>query len=336
MAADCARKIGIDSRSLTMGPAGVGTYVRNLLERLPMLEAFGPSRPRNNFLWNQLRVSSAQLKRRWALYHAPGYTSPLLNFCPLVLTVHDVSYLVRPEWYPYRLGPFRKFYYRASIGRADRILVPSRFSEQQLLQVRPEVRDRVRYVPLGVDAAFYERDPAIAERVKAQLGLPDRYLLHVGDLHRRRRIGLLSDAASQAGIPLVLVGKALQGGERFESLPYRFSGLPMEQLKGIYWGAEAFLFASEYEGFGLPLLEAMAASVPVVAVPESCLPEVCGEAPCWVNPDIESFLTGIRTVLADRPEFVRWGLERASRFSWSTTAAKTLEVYRELAPGKIR
>ena len=130
---------------------------------------------------------------------------------------------------------------------------------------------------------------------------------------------------------MVLVCKVLQGGERFENLPYRFSGLPMEQLKGVYWGADAFLFASEYEGFGLPLLEAMAGSVPVVAVPESCLPEVCEEAPCWVNPDVESFLAGIRTVLADRPEFVRRGLERASRFNWSTTAAKTLEVYRELA-----
>jgi glycosyltransferase involved in cell wall biosynthesis len=335
MAADYPRKVGIDCRPLTAGPAGVGTYVRNLLNRLPILEGYGPRRPQNNFLWNQLRVPLAQLRRRWVLYHAPGYTAPLVKFRPLVLAVHDVSYLVRAEWYPYRLGSFRKAYYQASIRRADRILVPSRFSQQELLRLLPGVRERIRYVPLGVSEEFFNLDSALAEHVKSHLGLPDRYLLHVGDLHTRRRIGLLSEAARQAGIPLVLVGKVLEGGGQLENLPCRFSGLPSEQLKGIYSGAEAFIFASEYEGFGLPLLEAMASSVPVVAVPDSCLPEVCGDAPCWVNPDVCSFVSGIRAVLADRSEFVRRGLERARQFSWDTTAAKTLEVYRELAQGDV-
>jgi glycosyltransferase involved in cell wall biosynthesis len=330
MAADHPRKIGIDVRPLAGGPAGVATYVRNLLDRLPILEGFGPMHPRNNFLWNQLRVPLAQLKRRWALYHAPGYTAPLLRLCPLVLAVHDVSYLVRPQWYPYRMGRLRKWYYRASIRRADRILVPSRFSERELLRVLPEVREQTRCIHLGVSEAFFEDNPGNAESVKKQLGLPDRYLLHVGDLHQRRRIGLLAETAKQAGIPLVLVGKVLKGGEQFERIPYRFSGLSLRQLKGVYRGAEAFIFASEYEGFGLPLLEAMASSIPVVAVPESCLPEICGEAPCWVRPDVESLAAGIRTVLADRPDFVSRGLERARQFSWDTTAAKTLQVYREL------
>ena len=161
-------RVGIDCRALKAGPPGVATYVRNLLEQIPFLDCIDHPRPQNNFLWNQLRVPPAQLSRRWNLYHAPAYTAPLVNFCPLVLTAHDVSYLACVEWYPHRRDSLRRSYYAASLKRADRILVPSDFSRQQVLSLFPDLDEKVRRVYMGV-SSFYRSDPALAGRVRSEL-----------------------------------------------------------------------------------------------------------------------------------------------------------------------
>ena len=146
--------IGIDARSLRSGPAGVATYVGNLISLIPELVPIDYPAPRNNFLWNQLRVPQATWQQKWRVFHAPGYTAPLWNFCPSIVSVHDVSYLVSEAFYPYKLDRFRRAYYVASMKKAKRILVPSDFTRQELIRVLPGLGDRVRKVLLGVSPEF--------------------------------------------------------------------------------------------------------------------------------------------------------------------------------------
>ncbi len=322
-------RVGIDGRSLRSGPAGMATYVGNLLRHLPLLDCFDPDFPRNNFLWNHSRVLLAQLRRRWSLYHAPSYTCPLVNFCPLVLSVADISYFVREEWYPYHLDRVRRRYYLESLKRADRILVPTDFSQNEILQRFPELQPRLRRVYLGVSESF-SKDDSLADQVRSELNLPPEYILHVGDIHPRRNLETLAAAAEQLGLPLVLVGRVLRGGEGFSSWPLLYSGLSEPQLKGVYSAASVFAYPSIYEGFGLPVLEAMACGVPVVASNRSCLPEVCGDAAALVDPDADSFARAIRKVRENRDSFISRGLSRARLFSWKETAEATVRVYREL------
>ncbi len=203
----------------------MATYVRNLLRNVPILDCFDPHFPSNNFLWNHSQVLLAQLRRRWSLYHAPSYTGPLINFCPLVLSVADISYFVREEWYPYHLDRVRRQYYLASLKRADRILVPTDFSGNEILQRFPELQPRLRRVYLGVSESF-SQDHSLADQVRTELNLPSEYILHVGDIHPRRNLEALAGAAERLGLPLVLVGQILRGGRALRIGPCSIPGCP--------------------------------------------------------------------------------------------------------------
>ena len=319
-------RVGIDSRSLAGGPPGVATCVANLIRHLPCLDPFGYPRPRNNLFWNLWWGNLLPLWRSWRIFHAPAYTCPLWCPVPVVLTVHDVSYLAGPEYYPYHLDRFRLAFYRASIRRADLILVPSEFSRSELARFFPGLGERVRVTQWGVHSDFFPDADARAT-VRGKFDLEGSFLLHVGDVHRRRNLPLLAEAATLSGIPLVAVGRLLEG-----ELPAgvrRFEGLSVTDLRGLYHEASALVYASEYEGFGLPILEAMACGLPVVAVPRASLPEVGGDAAIWVEGDPTHFAEGIRKAVEEREEFSRLGIERASSFTWERTAELTLRAYRE-------
>lgn len=322
-------RVGIDSRSLRRGPPGVATVVRNLLAHIPQLMPFDAEYPKNNFLWNQFCVPIAALRMRWDLFHAPSYTSPLLNPCPCVLSVHDVSYLVSDDLYPNKLDPVRRKYYLLSMKRSARIIVPSEFSRQEVIRFLPQLEPRVRKVSLGVSPEFIPND-MLSEKVTRRLDLPERFLLHVGDIHPRRNIGLISTAGRILGLPLVLVGRPLQGAVVERDEARILSGVSQQELVGIYNAATVFVYPSVYEGFGLPILEAMACGLPVVAANRASIPEVCGDAALLVEPEAEAILEGIRRVLDAREEYRARGLERARSFSWEATAEKTVRVYQEL------
>lgn len=326
-------KIGIDARSLSVGPPGIATYVSNLLHHIPYLDPLRGTSPRNNFLWNQLRVPVTFRSRGWTAYHAAAYTAPLHDCRPLILTVHDVSYLANPDWYPYPVDARRLRYYTASLTRADRIIVPSDFSAAEVAKYFPAVKGRIRRVYQGVSGAYFFPDPSGADKARRELALPDTFLLHVGDIHRRRNIPLVAEVSKKLGIPLVLVGKSLQGGEGFAQWPLRFSGVSNDQLRGIYSAAVALVYPSLYEGFGLPILEAMACGLPVVAANTACLPEVCGEAAIVVEPEARSLCEAVQQAKQERERYREAGLARACQFSWETTARETEKVYAEVVPG---
>ncbi len=325
-------RFGIDARALRSGPAGIATYVKNLIQHIPELRPVRQGWPRNNFVWNQLVPPTAALFGSWDLYHSPCYTGPLWLPTPLVVTAPDVCYLVNPEWYPYALSKARLTYYRASLRRADRIIVTSEFSRNELARVLPEVKSRIRCTYLAASSEF-SRCEKKAVAVRRTYQLPEQFLLHVGDIHRRRNIPLLQAVSKRLGIPLVLVGRVLDRDHIDELSRWHFQDLTLTELVGFYSAASVLTYASHYEGFGLPLLEAFACDLPVVAAATSSIPEVCGNAAVQVELDVEAFAVGVKTALNQRSELVTRGRARRQKFSWQLTAKATREIYQELLAG---
>jgi len=277
------------------------------------------------------RLPSALRREAPALFHG-NYFLPRGWRGPAVVTVHDISFARSREFMPVRdLAAFRTLVPLA-MRRADRVLTVTEWARADILDRYGLDPDVVVATPNGIDDDLSPDGP-----------VPDRrpYLLLVGGLQRRK--DPLTAVRALAGVhdlDLVIVGRDRGEGaavaaaiaelglrSRVEVLDYVDRG----QLLGLYRGAVALVFPSRYEGFGLPVLEAMACGTPVVAAAATALPEVAGDAAVLVPPgDPEALADGIRRALAESATFVDAGLRRAKQFRWSDTAARTAAIYREV------
>jgi glycosyltransferase involved in cell wall biosynthesis len=282
----------------------------------------------------RMAVSFPRLLRRLrpALGHfnyviPPGYRGRA------VLTIHDLSF----EHMPSVMGPrdrlmFRTFVPR-SARRADRVLAVSEQTKRDLVERYRIAREKIVVTPNGVDPIFTPEGAA-----------PERppYALFVGGIQPRKDplAAIEALALMNGDLDLVLVGAEKRGGPEVRETLRRL-GLEQrveltghvehEELAGLYRGAACLVFPSRYEGFGLPVLEAMASGTPVVAANTGALPEVAGDAAVLVEPgNAEALADGVRRALSERDRLVAAGLERARSFSWAETARRTLTVYREL------
>jgi glycosyltransferase involved in cell wall biosynthesis len=277
--------------------------------------------------------------------HAPAYTAPFWSPVPVVLTIHDVSYERHPQWYPYRRDWARRAFYRRSAHAASHILTVSRFSATEITAAYRIPAERMTVTPLGVDDAFAPDDPDVPGELPA--GVTSPYVLHVGDLHERRNLVMLVDAVLAArrlalpALSLVLAGADRGAGDAVCAIAaragaadavVRLGPVSEKRLRTLYRGAIALAYPSLYEGFGLPLVEAMACGIPVIASNIASMPEVLGEAGILVDPaDGEAWTKAIIDVVHDdekRREMRVAGLRRAAEFTWERTARLTLGVYR--------
>jgi glycosyltransferase involved in cell wall biosynthesis len=240
--------------------------------------------------------------------------------CPAVLTVQDVSFARRPELMGLadRLV-FRRVVPRAA-RRAARVLAISERTKRDLVELFGLPEERVVVTPLGVDPAFGPGDAP-----------PDSYLLFVGAIQPRKDPLAAARAATALGLRLVVVGPEKDTGLAAE---LRNAGaelrgyVPKDELARLYRGAACLVFPSQYEGFGLPVVEAMASGTPVVAAPDPALKEVAGDAAVFAEQG--DLAEAVERALADRERLRAAGLERARRYSWDETASRTLAVYREV------
>jgi glycosyltransferase involved in cell wall biosynthesis len=331
-----ARALAAGSFDLDLVAIGVpaGVALPPGIDTAPAAE--GSSAPTN--LGRSLTSLPLAIQRaRLDLFHAPAYTAPLWGSTPIVLSIHDVSYARHPEWYPYRRDPLRRWFYRRSAHRARVILTISEFSKRELIAAYGVRADRVIVTPLGVDAMFTPSAEGPSHR--------DPFLLHVGDLHTRRNIGVLIAALSRLrdrvrvklvlagvdrGIGETLLADAQRAGVR-ESVDVR-GRVSDDELIALYRRCAALVYPSRYEGFGLPLAEAMACGAPVIAARASAIPEVTGSAAVLIDPDdAQGFADAITRVLSDQEwatSLRRAGIARAATFSWGATAERTASAYR--------
>ena len=359
-------RIAFDARALQSPASGVHRYAHQLfaaLGGLPgvRLVAVGaepaqplppgiarlPVRARlpTNLGWTVASLPLALRRTRVDLFHAPAYTAPPWGVHPLVVTIHDVSYARRPEWYPYRRDPVRRAFYRRSALAADQILTDSEFSRSEIHAAYGIDPELIRVVPLGVGPPF--RDGADPGSATLPPGVRTPFVLHVGDLHLRRNLETAIRAVGAVRtvdgpcLQLVLAGTDRGIAQRLRRLGHqtgcgdrlRIVGRPDDDvLLSLYRRAAAFIYPSRYEGFGLPLLEAMACGAPVIASRAASIPEVVGGAGRLLDPDdVDGFSTAVTDVL-EQPHVANAMREqsrrRAARFTWRRTAEATLEAYR--------
>ncbi len=284
--------------------------------------------------------------------HVPYFAPPLCPGAPVVVTIHDLIPLVLPA---YRGGAHVRAYMAlvsAAARRATLVVTDSEASARDVERVLGIPRERIRVVYLAAGDAYRPRPQDELEALRRRLGLPDRYLLYLGGFDRRKRVPELLQAYKLAlarlePIALVVAGGLPAADSAFVPDPRRAAQeLDLDQVRfvghvaeadkpALYAGAEAFVFPSIYEGFGLPPLEALSCGTPVIAAQSSSLLEVVGEAGLLVEPDdVKGLAEAICAVAGDpvvRDRLAARAIDQAARFSWQRTAAETVAVYREAA-----
>lgn len=308
-------------------------------------------RPLVRIIWEQLVQPLALQQARVHLLHALAFVAPVVAPCPFVVTVYDLSFLRYPEAF----RPFNRWYLRHfttnSVKRAQKVITISESTRQDVINLIGVPASRVRTIYCGVDQSFRPLPAAEVEAFKAAQGLPGTFILYLGTLEPRKNVDGLIRAyalwrAQDPQIPpLVLAGGKgwyyNQIFELVESLNLKdavhFPGyVPQETLPLWYNAATLFVYPSHFEGFGLPVLEAMACGTPVITSTVSSLPEVAGTegAARLVDPSQTETLAQSMAELIRRPDLrvemrVR-GLAQAARFSWQKTAQETVATYREV------
>ena len=371
----------IDGRMILPEMTGVGRYLLGLVaalgriapdEKFELLIQAGL--PASHPAW-QLQGSSVHLvpvplphmtlRQHWEipaivrqrqpdLVHYPHFDLPLGTPGPLVVTIHDLKYLMRPEFFPhagYTKRAIMKLMMAHALRRADRVIADSKHTRQDLGQIFELDQRKVLVSYLGVDSHFFH--PPSSETLQEaadRYGLSYPYFLFVGERRPHKNLSNLIRAFNihreqfrRQNIHLVVAGKPYSSYQDPEHL---VKSLNLEDqihfidyvsepsLPGLYRQARAFILPSYYEGFGLPVLEAMACGTPVIAAKRTSLPEIVGPAGILIDPDDpEDIGAGLRKANQDmawRKQVIEEGSQRAREFSWDRCASQTLAVYQEV------
>jgi len=368
--------IAIDAHSVGTGLAGNETYAANLVEALAALD------PGNRYTvyvtrqaaverfagrWPHVSVRrtlphtplvrvpftlSAELRRRPVDLLHVQYTAPPLAPCPVVVTVHDISFEHLPQTFKRRSWMQLRLTVRRTVRRAAHVIVPSEYTRLDLLKSYGLDPSRVSVVPLAAAGRFRPvEDASELERVRRRYGIGGEYVLAVGSIQPRKNLARLLRAYAGlrrergrsnlpqlviAGKPAWLYGETLRAveAEGLRDSTVLTGYVSEDDLPALYTGALCFVYPSYFEGFGLPPLEAMSCGAPVVTGNLTSLPEVVGDAALTVDPlDPDAIAAAVARLIDDpalREDLRRRGLSRSRQFDWRGTARMTLQIYRRV------
>ena len=329
-------RVGIDVSPLALTRAGTARHIRSLLAALDDEDVElvrygfgGPGRavvPVRDVGWYLAALPARAQRDRVQALHCPTHRAPIRSSVPLVVTFHDLAVLRHPDAF----NPWTRTYSRLVLPRvaraARRLIAVSEFTRRELHDLFDVPEEKVRVIPNAVAAPFEPRGEAAA----------GDYVLAVSTLEPRKNLSRLVEAHRRArlnGLPLLVAGAAGWGGVRVEGDGVRWLGEVGDvELARLYRGARCVAYVSLYEGFGLPVLEAMACGAPVVAARTDALEEVASGAAVLVDPlDPDAIAAGMAEAVDRSDELRARGLERARAFDWREVARATVEVYREAA-----
>lgn len=354
-------RIGVDARELCGKPTGVGRYLSGLLRAwsadavatrhsfvlyaheavsTPLTKArlrVVPGSP--GTVWEQRSLPAAIRQDDLDVLFAPGYTAPLFLNTPTVLTVHDISFVAHPEWFRWKEGLRRRTLTRWSSRRASLVLTDSDASRREILSYFSLAPAHVRCIHPGVDplpsrlAASREPMVLFVGSLLNRRHLPDliRAFKAIARTHDAARLEIVGDNRTYPHEDVQAIAATEGLASRVSIRPY----VRDDELADLYGRARAFAFLSEYEGFGLPPLEALSAGVPPVLADTDIAREVCADAAVYVqNGDLDGIAAALNSLLFDE-ESRRRVLQAApavlGRYSWSRAAAETLTALEEVA-----
>ncbi|MCL4499481.1 MAG: glycosyltransferase family 4 protein [Chloroflexi bacterium] len=284
------------------------------------------------------------------LFHVPDFSYPAPRKVPSVLTINDLIFMVHPEHFTWVNRTFMNRMAAFSAGNARKIIAISESTKRDVVDLLGIPEEKIAVVYNGLGDQFAPAAPEIVGETTARLGITGPYVLYTGTLEPRKNIPVLIEAfnlccrrAPELTHRLVIAGKK---GWLYEDIFRRVHELDLaervvftgyvadEDLVALYSGADLFVFPSVYEGFGFPIIEAMACEAPVICSSSSSLPEVAGDAALFFTPnDHERLADLILQVLGDaalRRGLIEKGKKNAARFPWSKTAAETLALYKSV------
>lgn len=355
------------------GVDGIGTYTRELMAAMPpsaqlqpylfdapasLWQGATPAMSFGPFAWQALAatlpgVDFGGVRRALCsgidVIHATDHLVPRLRGMPVVATIFDAIPLSHPEWVRYRFKGLKNELWRRTAFWAQHVITISDYSRQEIATHFRLPEERITAIPLGVGSQWFAPvDEAVGESVRVRCALPNRYFVSVGTLQPRKNINrlLLAHASLpehlQREFPLIVVGKP---GWGCEDVIAQFTGgalkyvrwlqhLPDADLQVVIKRATALVFPSLHEGFGLPVLEAFAAGVPVVASNTTSIPEVAGDAALLIDPlRIDELADAMRRIAENSglaSQLIARGRHRVRAFTWQACAEKTLRVYESM------
>ncbi len=364
--------IGVDASRATLAQrTGTETYSAELVRRLPdflrghRLRFYAHTPPDDDLLlathsaewrvmpfprlWTHIRLSLEMALNAPDVLFVPAHVIPLLHPKHCVVTVHDLGYLAYPQMHPSFSRQYLTISTRWNVRVAAHVIADSEATRRDLharLSVNPA---KVSVVYPGYDKQRFQpvRDKQQIEKTREKYGIRERYVLFLGTVQPRKNLTRLAEAFAQIGDPrtqLVIAGRrgwltddlyrhadTLALGERV-----RFPGyIAQEDVPALLTGATVFAFPSLYEGFGLPVLEAMACGTPVLCSNAASLPEVAGDAALLVDPhDTDALGSALQRLLCDetlRCDLIARGFEQASRFSWDSSARQIAGIIGQIA-----
>jgi len=364
-------RIGIDARKIN--DFGIGTYIQNLVRYLLELDKqnqyflFFNHRDIENYSYPKERVvklinnspkysirehfslSHQAKKYEIQLFHEPHYTLPYFLKCKKVVSIHDLIHLKFPQHLSGKKAYiYAKFMFGQAVKKADKILAGSENTKKDILELFKTKREKIDVIYYGVDENFKPvKDQNLLENFRNKYKLPAKYILYSGSMRKHKNLNnalkayaVLKDKSHD----LVLAGVGLQNQKVLEPLLIELEitekvkiipFLDYTELVLLYNSASLLFFPTLYEGFGLPVLEAMACGIPVISSNNSSISEVSGDATLLVDPaNLKEMAESLEKVLIDtslRRKMISSGLERAKMFTWKKTAEQTLKIYQELS-----
>jgi glycosyltransferase involved in cell wall biosynthesis len=373
-------RVLIDATSVPADRGGVGRYVDGLLgalgtrddvdlvvvclrtdteryERLlPHAQVVGApaavSHRPARLAWEQTGLPLLAQQVGATVLHSPFYTCPLRAACPVTVTVHDATFFTEPEHYDKSRRTFFRSAIKTSLRRAERVIVPSKATRDELIRLLDADPTRIDVAYHGVDhAAFHPPTPEEKARVRARLGLGETsYVAFLGAKEPRKNVPNLirgwAAAVTDRARPPALVLAGGQGHD--DEIDQAVAGVPANlrvlrpgylrfaDLPGYLGGALVAAYPSYGEGFGLPVLEAMACGAPVLTTPRLSLPEVGGEAVAYTGPEPDEIAQELAGLLDDEPRrlsLAAAGLSRAKEFTWDSSAEVHLASWARAAAG---
>ena len=364
----------LDARTANNHFPGIGRYTANLVQALiPLLNnherlilLYDPTQPSawdlktltsTHVSISDVRVSPFSLRQQWVipsllrqldgdLYHSPYYLMPYRTDLPTVLTVYDFI----PTRYPQYVSPqARLFFYwtmKLALRATNKIIVISDATLKDLAAIYHLPANQITTIPLAADPAFKPQPKDKIKALRTQLDLPSKYILYVGINKPHKNLVRLVDAWAKLQpepFKLLIAG---YWDERYPEVKERVKALSLSDsirflnnvdekvLPTLYSGATAFVFPSEYEGFGMPVLEAMRSGTPVACADSSSLPEIVGNSAVCFNPtDVNAITNALRCLIRNenlRASLREQGFQQAAKFSWQKTAQATLDLYRSV------